>query len=210
MTDSDLVTRAEKGYGLTNLGKLQAYLLDEMIDFVLALEGHRDFWLTHDISGIPEELLGRIGMLSQSGIIEADPSELLKTVEYFISELKNSRRVRGVSPIILPGYAEVISHCVKNGAEVDLIVTPEILKIISRDHGDLVNDLLKHNNFRLYEVRENVTAAFTVTDKLLDLGLYRLDGTYDLSCDLICIGESAVSWGVELFDHYRNKSTIVI
>ena len=209
MNDSDLVTRADKGYGLTNLGKMQATMLDDMIDFVLVLEKYSDFWLTHDISGIPEGLLGRIGMLSQSEIIEADPSELLKTVEYFIGELKKSRYVRGVSPIILPGYAEVIAHCVKNGAEVELIVTSDILKIIFRDHGDLVNDLLKHNNFRLYEVREDVTVAFTVTDKLLDLGLYRLDGTYDLSCDLICVGESAVDWGGVLFDYYRNKSVSV-
>jgi len=147
-------------------------------------------------------------MLSQSETIEADPSELLKTVEFFLSEVKKSKRVVGVSPIIIPGYAEVIADCVQNGAEVELILTSEIMKIIFRDHNELVKDLLKCNNFKLYEIDDDVTVAFTVTDTLLDLGLYRNDGTYDLSCDLICVGESAVDWGIELFDHYRNMSKL--
>jgi len=208
MTDSDLVTRTDEGYGLTNLGNMQAYMLADMIDFVLVLEEHSDFWLTHDISGIPVKLLRKVSMLSQSETIEADPSELLKTVEFFLSEVKKSKRVVGVSPIIIPGYAEVIADCVQNGAEVELILTSEIMKIIFRDHNELVKDLLKCNNFKLYEIDDDVTVAFTVTDTLLDLGLYRNDGTYDLSCDLICVGESAVDWGIELFDHYRNMSKL--
>ncbi len=207
---TDLVDRTDRGYALTNLGKMQAYMLSEMMDFVLVMEKYRDFWLTHDISGVPAELLTKIGMLSQSDIIKADTSELLKTVEFFISELKKSDRVIGVSPIILPGYAEVIASCVQNGAEVELIVTSEILKIIFRDHDDLAKTLLKSNNFKLYVIEEDVTVAFTVTESLLDFGLYRNDGTYDLSCDLICIGEPAVNWGMQLYDYYRSKSKLYL
>jgi len=209
MAGSDLVVRTKAGYALTNLGKMQAQILTDMIDFVSVMEEHSDFWLNHDINGIPEELLGKLGMLSQAEIIESDYSEPLKTVEYFIGELKISKYVLGVSPIIIPGYAEIISYCVQNCADVELIVTSEILKIMLRDHGDLVETLLKYDNFKLYETRDDVTAAFTITDKLLDLGLFRHDGTYDLGCDLICVGESAVKWGTELFHYYLNKSRSV-
>ena len=209
MVGSDLVVRTKEGYALTNLGNMQAMILIGMINFISVMEEHRDFWLNHDIDGIPVDLLGRLGMLYQAEIIESDPSQPLKTVEYFIGELRRSEHVRGVSPIIIPGYAEVISYCVQNHAKVELIVTSEILKIMIRDHSDNVETLLKYDNFKLYETREDVTVAFTVTDKLLDLGLFRLDGTYDLGCDMICIGESAVKWGTELFHYYLNKSTHV-
>ena len=209
MIKSKLVTRAEKGYGLTNLGRMQASMLSEIIDFVLVMEKYSDFWVNHDISGIPDELLVKMGRLYKSEIIEADSSELLKTVDYFIAELKKSNRIQGVSPIIVPGYAEVIAHCVRNNAEIELIVTSEILEVIFRDHEYLIKDLMEKSNFKLYEIQEDVTLAFTVTEKILDFGAYRSDGTYDLSCDLICIGESAVKWGRELFDYYRNKSRLV-
>ena len=102
LIDSDLVDRAEKGYVLTNLGKIQAFKLNEMIDFVLALEGHRDFWRIHDISGIPIELLKKIDMLVHSEIIASDHFDPLKTQNYFLKEIVNSKNVYGVSPIMMP------------------------------------------------------------------------------------------------------------
>lgn len=209
MTDSDLVTRAEKGYGLTNLGKLQAYLLDEMIDFVLALEGHRDFWLTHDISAIPEFLLTRIGVLNKSEILEGDPAEILKTQDFFISELRGAKMIRGLSPIIIPGYSEAVATAVMNGAEVDLILTKPIVEIVIKEHNKLIEQLLEVDSFRLYKIDTDVTAAFTVTDSLLSLGLFRTDGVYDVGKDLNCFGDAAIEWGQELFDYYLNRSNRV-
>lgn len=206
MTDSDLVTRADKGYGLTNLGKMQAYMLTDMIDFVLVLEEHGDFWLTHDISAIPESLLTRVGMLSKSEIIEGDPADILKTQEFFISELRRSTMIRGLSPIIIPGYAEAMATAVMNGAEVDLILTKPILDIVFKEYSEILKQLLELGNFRLYRIDMEVTAAFTVTNSLFSLGLFRINGGYDVGKDLNCIGETAIEWGDELFDHYLSKA----
>jgi predicted transcriptional regulator len=88
-------------------------------------------------------------------------------------------------------------------------LTTDILKIIYKDHRDLVRELLSHENFVLYHIDESVTTAFTVTDSLLNLGLFRIDGGYDLASDLICMGEDAIKWGMELFDFYREKSVLI-
>jgi len=53
---------------------------------------------------------------------------------------------------------------------------------------------------------DDIKVAFTVTESLLNFGLFRLDGGYDLGTDLICTGDSAVVWGRELFGHYRRIS----
>ena len=207
---TDLVDRTDRGYALTNLGKMQAYMLSEMMDFVLVVEKYRDFWLTHDISGIPESLLARIGMLSTSEILEGDPTDILRIQEFFISELRRAKVIRGLSPIIIPGYSEAIATAVMNGAEVDLILTKTIVDIVIREHSEILKQLLDVDSFRLYRIDMEVTAAFTVTDYLLSLGLFRLDGGYDVGKDLNCIGGTAISWGNDLFGHYLAKSDRIV
>jgi predicted transcriptional regulator len=206
MTDSDLVIRTDHGYCLTNLGKMQAYMLTDMIDFVLVLEKYGDFWLTHDISAIPESLLTRIGMLSKSEILEGDPADILKTQEFFISELRRAKVIRGLSPIIIPGYAEAMATAVMNGAEVDLILSKPIMDIVAKEHPEILKQLIDVDNFRLYRIDMDVTAAFTVTDSFFSLGLFRIDGGYDVGKDLNCVGGAAIAWGNGLFDHYLSKS----
>lgn len=206
MISSDLIAKSEKGYKLTNLGRMEACRIDDSIDFVLIMERYSDFWLTHDLSAIPETLLVRIGMLSESEILEGDPSAILKTQEFFISELKNSTMIQGLSPIIIPGYAEAIASAVINGAEVDLILTEQIINIVIKDYHDVLQQLLRVENFRLYSIEAEVAAAFTITNSLLSLGLFRIDGGYDVGRDLNCLGKNAIAWGKELFNHYLSKS----
>lgn len=210
MSEADLITRSSKGYHLTNLGQMQAYLLNDLMGFAQVLEEHRDFWLNHDISGIPQDLLTNIGMLAQSEIISPDSSAPLKSQEHFVSELVKANEIHGVSPIIAPGYAEAIAIPVKNGATVELILTEAVLKIVNKEHNKIVDDLLAYDNFKLYRINEDVKVAFTVTDVLLALGLrYRLDGNYDLGSDLICEGGGAVMWGLKLFKYYQNNSEMM-
>jgi len=206
MIELGLVNRTASGYMLSNVGQVQAQVLDDLVGCIVALDEHKEFWTTHDISGIPVRLQKKIGMLSQSETIEADPGALLKTVQHFINELNRSQEICGVSPIIVPGYSEVIASAIARGARVNLVVTEAIFKIMHVEYYDVLKALLQHENFKLYLIDDNIRVAFTVTESFLNLGLFRLDGGYDLGTDLICIGESATAWGNELFEYYRGIS----
>jgi predicted transcriptional regulator len=209
MNDADIVERTSSRYALTNIGYIQACILDDLVSCIAALEEHRDFWLTHDISGIPANLQKGIGQLAQSEIVMSDPSAILKTVEYFLAELNRSQEIYGVSPIIIPGYSETVASAVKRGASVHLILTDAILKIVVAQHKELLKELLMLENFHLYCIGNGIKVAFTVTDTILDFGLFRKEGGYDLGADLICIGESAITWGKELFTYYRSLSKCI-
>jgi len=209
MAGSNLVAKDGKGYGLTNVGKIQAYRLDDMIDFVFALEEHRDFWQTHDISGIPTDLLKRISMLAHSEIIASDSFDPLKTQNYFLKEIIKSKQIFGVSPIIMPNFAMLIATLVEKGSDVNLILTANVLRIVYRDYSHLLRELQNYDNFNLYSIDEVVTTAFTVTDTILNFGLFRIDGGYDLGSDLICRGDEAIKWGMELFRFYLEKSILI-
>lgn len=206
MTDADLVARGARGYVLTSVGRIQALLLDILVNTILTLDEHHDFWMTHDMSGIPPDLQGRIGMLAHSKVMRSDPADLLKSHEHFVSALTRSKEIYGVSPIIAPGHAEAISFAVKKGAHVELILTDAILKIVLKENRAVMKALIEFDNFELFRSDREIKVAFTVIDSLLSLGLCRHDGVYDLVSDLICEGDSAREWGMELFRHYRNLS----
>jgi predicted transcriptional regulator len=206
LIEEDLVAKDKRGYYLTNIGRIQAMLLDDLVGTIVAMDKQKDFWLNHDIIGIPAELQRMIGMLIQSEIIASNSADILKSHEYFLKSLKEAKEIHGVSPIIAPGHDEVVRKAIKRGIPVELILSKDILEIAIKENPDLGGELLRYDNFKLYRISENLKVAFTVTDSVLSLGLYRHDGTYDLTGDLVCFGKEAHSWGMELFDFYRNKA----
>jgi predicted transcriptional regulator len=206
LMESNLVYKTAQGYALTNVGRMQALMLDDLVATIITLNDYRDFWLSHDMSGIPQELQKKIGMLGKGEILEGDRTAVLKAQEFFISVLKNSKEIYGVSPIIVPGYAEAISIAVENGAKVSLILTKAIIESVIREHEEVLQFLLSCGNFKLYRIDNDIKVAFTVTDEILSFGLFRLDGRYDISSDLNCKGLEARKWGMELFAYYLSKS----
>ena len=206
MIEENVVAKTPQGYALTNVGRIQTLLLAELMNTITVLDKHQDFWLTHDISGIPVDLQMKIGMLDQSNVVVGDSIALLKAQEYFMDKVLESRKIWGVSPIIIPGYAEAMAIPIQKGAQVDLILTDTILKIVLKEYRDLMKVLLERDNFRLYRINDDIKVAFTVTDADLYMGLFRLDGTYDIGQDLYCVGDGAVAWGLDLFKYYRDLS----
>ena len=62
---------------------------------------------------------------------------------------------------------------------------------------------------KIYLIDE-LKIAFTVTDTFLSLGLFTLDGRYDVTMDLVSEDKKALKWGLDLFEYFRKKSRRVI
>jgi len=206
MRDEHLIRKTDSGYALTNIGNIQALLLDDLVCSIITLGEHKDFWLSHEIGGIPIELQKDIGVLMHSEIIASDQANIFRCHENFLDKLRQANEIYGVSPIIAPGYAEAIQQAVERGGKVELVLTEEVLGIASQMNPDMGNALLKSDNFKLYSLKDRVTVAFTVTDSILSLGFYRFDGCYDIDRDLIDTADEARAWGMRLFEHYRQKA----
>ncbi|HEX7445244.1 MAG TPA: hypothetical protein VF300_02530, partial [Methanothrix sp.] len=128
--DEKLVIKKDRGYRLTNIGRIQAMILEELIGTIVVLDRHWDFWMTHDMSDIPIKLQMNLGMLVQSHLITADPTSILKSHEHFLEELMKTKEIHGVSQRIAPGHTEVISKAVENGARVELILTNAVFNAV--------------------------------------------------------------------------------
>lgn len=79
-----------------------------------------------------------------------------------------------------------------------------ILELI--DHSDLKNVLKK--NLKLYVVEKNPKTTVTVTDYFFMLGLFRFDGSYDYSDELLSYNQQGMEWGRGLFNHYLKESKV--
>lgn len=206
LTDNKLVDKTTRGYSLTNTGRIQALILDELVSTIITLNKYSEFWLSHDMSGIPLELQKRIFMLGQSEVLRDSPETPLRSLEYFVQELSTSREIHGISPYTVTGYSDAIAYPVREGAKVEIILTDPVMNVVISEYKDTLKELMLHENFKLYRIDGNVRVAFTVTESFLNLGLNRIDGSFDISGDLISKGKSAVEWGLMLFNYYKNMS----
>jgi predicted transcriptional regulator len=107
-----------------------------------------------------------------------------------------AKTVFGVSPIIAPGYVEMVSHLLDQGSSVSFILTDAIIDKIGG--AQLARWAAK--GLKLYRIAD-AKVAFTVADDHFFMGLYNHDSTFDTVNDLVCNGNGA-SWGMDLFRYH--------
>lgn len=182
-------------YSLTGPGRILALQLREMIDAVAVLQD--EFWRTHRLDYIPDRLLYTIGALKGGGVV-APNSHVTRAQVSFIDHVAHAKKIFGASSIYVEGYPEMISAALDNGAEVELILTQDVIGKIDRD---IFNSWLARPAQCKVDIRE-VKAAFAVADGILFLGMFDHAGVIDLLQEWVCESERAVGWGRELFEYY--------
>jgi len=195
-----------RDYALTKIGEVIALKLSDFIDAIKVLKKHEDFWLTHDLSGIPPHLLEKIGWLKDSALIEAPATDVLKIFTDFIDILKNSKEIRGITSMFIPEFGSLLEElAIEKNVDVELILTEEILEGIDKETLKRIF-VDKSSKLKLYMMKEDTKVAFTVTDYLISFGLFNIDGTYDWNKDLVSYNRKAIEWGRELFEWYCKRA----
>jgi predicted transcriptional regulator len=200
----------KRNYLLTNIGEIVMRKLEGTNAAINALSKNRQFWLEHDLSGIPKNLLDKIGSLADSEVLSATPTDLFKTFSTFYMLLGNAREIHGVSPIFVEDLTNQFIKLVAKDIKVELVVAPEVLDAIIRsvDRKELEKAL--STNLKLFKIEPQPTVAFTVTDYFLSLSFFRQDESFDWSNDLLSYSSDSLEWGQELFAYYVEKSEPVI
>jgi len=203
----------DRGYALTKIGEIVALKLTDFMDAIEVLKMHEDFWLTHDLSGIPPQLLEKIGWLKGSTLLEAPATDFFRVHTEYINMIRTAKEIRGVSSLFIPEFSSLFENLVVDKKmDVKLVVTKEVLKkILEIADQDLLKRVLSDKRFklRLYMMKEDKKIGLTVTNEFLSLGLFNLDGSYDWNKDLISSNQKAIAWGHELFKYYAKNSKSV-
>jgi len=206
LIDLDLVEKKHQVYNLTNIGRIQAVALEDLLNTIITINQHHKFWRYHDLSSIPLELQKSIGMLGRGEIIEDAPETPLKLWEDFINSLINAKVIKSVTSIMIKGFVTAIPKAIESRADVEIIVTNAVLEAISK-WMDYINKDLKKENFKLFVIDDDVKISFTMTESFLKMGLANIDGSFDLGADVMYRGEKPVMWGTMLYDYYKRQST---
>ena len=201
-----LLVEREDGYHLTPLGEIITLKLMETFKTMNVLNAHRDFWLTHDMDGIPKEFLSRIGELGDTEIIQSTPTNVIKALSYYLKLMRGVERLDGVSPILHPDFPKLIEKLVERGTKVRLVLTEEIFEIGKEKYYHLFQELINRDNFQVWVTERPIKVAFSVTDSFLSLALFHIDGYFDTNNDLVSKSKGAINWGRELFEYYKKRA----
>lgn len=148
--------------------------------------------------------------LSNSELVEAEYGDLSKTHGIHIQVVLNAEKIRGVSPIFYLDYIENFNKVLEKGVNVELILTEAVLRktIESHDPENLehLKRLISENQLKIWEIKEDVKIALTITDKAMTLGLVTIDGIYDATKLLLSDHEDVLQWGGKLFEHYLKRA----
>lgn len=198
----------ERRDGVYTLVRGRRFLLEALCEtdslFDIYME-NREFWDRHGIEGIPEGLRRRLHELEGGEILRSGPEDIFDPYDEFYENLEESDEVFGVSPIFHPDYPEFFSDLADRGKEVQLVLTPKVLeRSLQSPPGP--DRFLDSETAEIYLHRGDPEVAFTVTDRFLSLGLFEESGGYDPSRDFICHAESALEWGRDLFEHFREEA----
>jgi predicted transcriptional regulator len=195
-----------RNYALTNTGKIVALQLENFVRTVNAITQFSKFWLEHDLSGIPEDSLKNMGCLQESQVLTSVPTDIFNAFSTFVTLLKDAKVIQGVAPVFTPDLLDVYAELAAKGLPIELVVTHEVLEnMLELADRSLLKNPLK-TKLRLFVIEQNPKTAFTVTDYFFMIGLFRVDGSYDYSDQLLSYSNEGIRWGRELFDHYVGAS----
>ncbi len=198
-------------YILTPLGRVVADSMAGYIDLMAGIDRHKEFWASHDLSGLPVESLRRIGDLQDSEVEMDTQVDIMHVYSHFLKIVRESEYIHGISSIMSPGIAETVAARIVKGTPVELVVNEDVISMFGREpYTSQVKQLVKFPNFKVYLLNDALKIGITVTDKYLSLGLYKSDSNlYDSSTDLFSSDMRAVAWGEEVFKYYRDRSTLI-
>jgi len=201
-----LIEKSGKSYQLSPLGQMYSVVLTNLSNNLGALDSFHDFWLQHDVKGIPESLINQIGVMKNAVLVKNDSIELDKVHSTFRDLLLSARKVYGVSPIFHPDYITTFQKLLDEGATIDLVATPEVLKrtITSTDTTKIL-EFITEGKLKI-RLNEKIRVALTVTDKSFSMGLFTNQGEYDYSTDLVSDNAEIIQWGEALFKHIASNS----
>ncbi len=205
LEEMELTTKTSGVYKLTTLGIIEAQIYKRNNQTFNVLKKHKEFWLNHDISAIPPNLMMTLGALENSVLIKPTDVDLHKVHEHSIQLLSASKDILGISPIFHPDYVSVVKEILDNAGKVSLIVSRNVLEKIEQASNGTLSKYFSDNSLQIF-LNDDPRVALTLTEDKLSLGLYSLSGKYDYDNDLICDGPAGYEWGKQLYNHILDKS----
>lgn len=202
----NLLTQDGKKYVLTEIGQVITRHLSPLVKTVEVIEKHEGFWKGHDIGSIPSQLMMKIDQLGNYQIIENSIEEIYEPHKEFLENILKSKKLLGISPIVHPIYPDFFLQLAEKGTEVSFILTKKAFNKVEKEYHDKLTRVLSFKNVSLYISDDDIKLACVSTDRFFSISFFLKNGVFDSRNDVVSFDESALLWGEELFNYFRERS----
>lgn len=203
-----IIFRNSGKYCLSQIGRIAAAKLIDMIKSINSLKRCRNLFLNHDIDCIPSHLLKDIGCLNQSSVVTSSATDVMKPHTVLFEHLANNSNLKHLSSVFYPQKTDMLLQILQRGGNLHLILTENIMqKVLEVTERDILLEMKESGQLQLNQMEDDSHhISFTLGDDFLALGLSSTEGSYDLNVFLISEGEEAILWGNRLFNYYLNNA----
>ena len=205
LTDSNLVIHKNGSYELTDMGN-QVFKKAKSLVNVLTLLERDNYWIEHDLSGIPQYLLDRIGDLKDCKLVEADPSQIFEPSMELLNFFSSSSYLMVFSSFYRPEFLPLYSKLGRLESDVTLLFTESVLEKILHNYERKIRKLARLQNTELFICNNGVKLAeLFVSDRGMVISFFDSNGRFYHDY-VSCSEPEAINWAKELFEFYKSRS----
>ncbi len=203
-------TDSPGSYALTTIGDLLVKEMKPLMGILDFLDSNNGYWEDHRLDFIPHRLLERIEELGPFTISEPRLSEIYD----FDSTLQEKSRVSDslymVTTYLHPMFISLFLELLDQGVDVSVVLSRGLFAKIQSEQHDKLKRLIQNEHTDLYIYPEEMHfLSFSENDYYVQFMLLTNENYYD-NKRFISGSQSALKWGREFFDYYRNSSTKVM
>lgn len=208
LTDSDLVIQKNGNYELTDMGG-QVFKKVQSLVNVLSLLEKDNYWIEHDLNGIPPYLLEKMGDLKDCSLVKTDPSQIFEPNTELLNFFSSSKYLMAFSSFYRPEFLPLYSKLGRMDADVTLIFTESVLEKILYNYERKIKKLASMQNTELFVCKDGVKLAeLIVSDHGMMISLFDRNGRFYHDY-IYCSEPQAMNWARELFEFYKSRASQV-
>jgi predicted transcriptional regulator len=206
LKECGLVIQEEDHYYLSDMGEVLVENMLPFLNIVEVFEENGEYWLTHDLKGIPWPLLKRLGELGNYLIIEPDLNYLFEFPREFKENIFKSSFVEAFTAYFHPEYPTIYSKLAEQGINVSLVLTASVLERFQKDYADQMRKMTVSENTEVL-VTDDIPGLATIvtTDRFILMCFFNKSGHYDHRV-IMSFDPRALQWSQELFRQYKEKA----
>ena len=203
LENKNFIVKNDGEYHLSHMGIILVKKLQTMDDLIRLFEDNGRFLNEHDLTPIPTNLLCRLDEIGKCKLIETNVENMNAIHREVYGNIAKSKSIAGISSAFDADYPKFFLSMAMQKIPVSIITTENIIKKIEKDHANTLQSYLKCDA-RMYIIND-IKMMFVVTNVFIAIVLYK-NGVLDTSTSLISFERSAINWGIELFEHYKQRS----
>ncbi|WP_406659666.1 winged helix-turn-helix domain-containing protein [Methanolobus sp. ZRKC3] len=208
LSEQKLILKDNGTVRLTNIGRLMVSEIKNIVSTADIIEADYDYWVTRDLAAIPEHLFKRLGDMHPCQVIESELNEMFELRSDILEGIMKSESILVHSSFIHPAHPSIFTALTENGTKTSVVLTENVIQKLETEFRDVYESHLQSENSTIYATKEMKIPGIIVSDNLVLLWLFNDKGDFEPS-HMVSRSESAINWGKELFEHYKNGAESV-